>query len=38
VAEIIRDKEKQMKEAAKALEFELAALLRDEIHELKKRV
>jgi len=33
---IIKEKEKQMKEAAKSLEFELAAILRDEIHELKK--
>lgn len=36
LAEIIQDKEKQMKEAAKSLEFELAAILRDEIKELKK--
>lgn len=36
VAEIIKDKEKQMREAAKNLEFELAAILRDEIRELKK--
>ncbi len=36
VAEIIKEKEKQMKEAAKALEFELAAILRDEIGELRK--
>jgi excinuclease ABC subunit B len=35
--EIIKDKEVQMKEAAKKLEFELAALLRDEIRELKLR-
>ncbi|NMB48596.1 excinuclease ABC subunit UvrB [Candidatus Kuenenbacteria bacterium] len=35
-AEIIKDKEQQMKRAAKGLEFELAAILRDEIHELKK--
>ena len=35
---IIKDKEKQMKEAAKALEFELAAILRDEIGELKKKI
>ncbi|MBT3816944.1 MAG: excinuclease ABC subunit UvrB [Candidatus Magasanikbacteria bacterium] len=33
--EIIRDKEKKMKEAAKDLEFELAAILRDEIRVLK---
>lgn len=37
VAEIIKDKENQMREAAKSLEFELAAILRDEIHELKRR-
>jgi excinuclease UvrABC helicase subunit UvrB len=37
VLEIIKDKEKQMREAAKNLEFELAAILRDEIHELQKR-
>ena len=37
VAEIITDKEKQMREAAKNLEFELAAILRDEIRELQKR-
>ncbi len=36
VEEILKDKEKQMKEAAKELQFELAAILRDEIHELKK--
>ena len=34
---IIKDKEKQMKEAANKLEFELAAILRDEIRELKKK-
>ena len=37
VAEIIKDKEKQMREAAKNLEFELAAILRDEIRELRKK-
>lgn len=36
LAEIIKEKEQQMKRAAKGLEFELAAILRDEIHELKK--
>ncbi|HPI66950.1 MAG TPA: excinuclease ABC subunit UvrB [bacterium] len=36
LAEIIKDKEQQMKMAAKSLEFELAAILRDEIHELKR--
>jgi excinuclease UvrABC helicase subunit UvrB len=35
--EIIKDKEVQMKEAAHKLEFELAAILRDEIRELKAR-
>jgi len=35
--EIIVDKEQKMKEAAKNLEFELAAILRDEIRELKLR-
>lgn len=34
---IIKDKEQQMKEAAKNLEFELAAILRDELRELKIR-
>lgn len=37
VKEIIKDKEKKMKEAAAALEFELAAILRDEIRELNLR-
>ncbi|PIR77399.1 MAG: excinuclease ABC subunit UvrB, partial [Candidatus Magasanikbacteria bacterium CG10_big_fil_rev_8_21_14_0_10_38_6] len=36
IKEQIKDREQQMKEAAKNLEFELAAILRDEIHELKK--
>jgi excinuclease ABC subunit B len=35
LAKLIRDLEKQMKEAAKALEFERAALLRDHIAELR---
>lgn len=35
--EIIKDKEKKMKEAAQKLEFELAAILRDEVRELKLR-
>ncbi|NQT49833.1 excinuclease ABC subunit UvrB [Candidatus Kuenenbacteria bacterium] len=35
IKEIIRDKEMQMKEAAHKLEFELAAILRDEIRLLK---
>jgi len=34
--EIIKDKEKQMREAASKLEFELAAILRDEVRELKR--
>ncbi len=34
---IIKDKEEQMRTAAKGLEFELAAILRDEIRELKVR-
>jgi len=38
VLEIIKDKEKQMREAAKNLEFELAAILRDEIRELNKKI
>ena len=37
LATIIKEKEKQMKEAAKDLEFELAAILRDEISVLNKR-
>jgi len=37
VGDIIKDKEKQMRQAAKDLEFELAAVLRDEIAELRKR-
>lgn len=36
IAEIIKEKEQQMKMAAKSLEFELAAILRDEIRKLKK--
>ena len=36
LGDIIKEKEQQMKDAAKNLEFELAAILRDEIHELKK--
>jgi excinuclease ABC subunit B len=35
---IVAEKEKQMKEAAKLLEFELAALLRDELKELRKKM
>jgi excinuclease ABC subunit B len=36
--EIIKDKQSQMKVAAKNLEFEVAALLRDEIRELHHRI
>lgn len=35
---LIADKEREMREAAKRLDFELAALLRDEIKELYKKV
>ncbi|OGF21419.1 excinuclease ABC subunit B [Candidatus Falkowbacteria bacterium RIFOXYB2_FULL_38_15] len=35
IEEIIKEKEKEMKEAAQNLQFELAALLRDEIRELR---
>ncbi len=38
VDEIIKEKEKQMKEAARNLQFELAAVLRDEIREFKTRL
>ena len=34
---VLKDLEKQMLEAAGRLEFELAATLRDEIRELKKK-
>lgn len=37
IDEIIRDKQSQMKRAAQNLEFEVAALLRDEIRELSSR-
>ncbi|MCK9578096.1 excinuclease ABC subunit UvrB [bacterium] len=36
--EIIIDKKQQMKKAADELEFELAAILRDEIHKLEKEL
>ncbi|HCC22286.1 TPA: hypothetical protein DEP86_02695, partial [Candidatus Uhrbacteria bacterium] len=36
IEEIISDKERQMREAAKNLEFELATVLRDEIIVLKQ--
>ncbi|MBT4153934.1 MAG: excinuclease ABC subunit UvrB [Candidatus Magasanikbacteria bacterium] len=35
--QIIKEKEEQMKEAAKKLEFEFAAVLRDELRELRSR-
>ncbi len=37
IAELIKDKEREMKEAAKRLDFELAAILRDEIRVLSKK-
>jgi len=37
VEQVIKEKEQQMREAAKSLEFELAAILRDEIAELRKK-
>jgi excinuclease ABC subunit B len=37
VEEVLREKELQMRDAARNLEFELAALLRDEIAALKKK-
>ena len=37
VGEIVKEKEKQMRAAAKDLQFELAAILRDEIAELKRQ-
>jgi len=36
IAEIIKEKEQLMREAVHDLQFELAAILRDELHELKK--
>ncbi len=36
--DIIKEKEKDMREAAKNLEFELAALMRDELRELYKKM
>jgi excinuclease ABC subunit B len=38
IEEIIKDKEEKMREAAKDLQFELAAVLRDEVKELKRRL
>ena len=37
-AKLIRVKEKEMKRAVKALDFETAAILRDEIRELESRM
>jgi len=37
IKELIREKEQQMNKAVKELQFETAALLRDEIHELENR-
>ncbi|TAK04757.1 excinuclease ABC subunit UvrB [Patescibacteria group bacterium] len=36
--ELIKEKEKQMREAAKELQFELAAVLRDEVKALRKKL
>ena len=38
IARLVRDLETQMKQAAKALEFEKAALIRDRIIELRKEM
>jgi excinuclease ABC subunit B len=38
ILKLINQKEKEMKEAAKRLDFELAAILRDEIKELSKKI
>ena len=38
IDEIIKDKEKKMREAAEKLEFELATILRDEIVQLSKKI
>jgi excinuclease UvrABC helicase subunit UvrB len=38
IAEVILDKQREMKEAARKLDFETAALLRDEIGVLKKEL
>lgn len=37
LAKLIADKEREMKDASKRLDFELAAILRDEIRELSKK-
>ena len=36
--QLIKEKEREMKEAAKRLDFELAALLRDELRLLQKEI
>lgn len=36
--EVVKDKKLRMREAAESLEFELAAILRDEIHQLEKEL
>jgi excinuclease ABC subunit B len=38
LGQLIKQKEKEMKEAASRLDFELAAILRDEIRELSKKI
>ena len=38
IKDLTKQKEKEMKEAAKNLDFELAAILRDEIHELESKI
>jgi excinuclease ABC subunit B len=38
LARLIKDLESQMKVAAKSLEFEKAALIRDQVYELRKRM
>ena len=38
IEELIKQKEKEMKGAAKDLEFELASILRDEVKALRKRI
>ena len=35
---LIKEKQKEMKDAAQALDFELAAILRDEVIELNKKI
>ena len=38
IEKLIKEKESEMRKAAKELDFELAALLRDEVHELQKKL